>query len=64
MEDSSFGVGKDDLDQDLSYVGGEYHKENHNNYRIDLYRYCYTAYIGFLANGPGAKVDKVPVANS
>lgn len=63
MEHTAFGVGVYDLDEDISQVRGVDHEQNHHEYGVKLHRYNLTASHGFLANGPGAKVERVPVEN-
>ena len=64
MKNASFSVCINDLNEHFSYIGSHYHEENHDNYGIEL-NYCIiTASMGFLAKGPGANVDRVPVENS
>jgi len=63
MEYSFLGVCVNDLDKNLSDIRCQHHKQDHYNNRIKLYNLIFTAYQGFFANGPGARVDRVPVEN-
>lgn len=50
--------------QKISEVRGVYHEKNHDEDDVDLCDVIFTNSQGFLGNGPGASVDKVPVEYS
>lgn len=61
MDQPDFRVGVNYLNYHICQVGGVNHEENHQKNGIALNKGMFTASIGFLAKGPGAKVESVPV---
>ena len=61
MDCSPLVVGIDYLHNHICQVRSIDHEENHQKDGVTLNINIYTASIGFLAKGPGAKVERVPV---